>query len=68
MKRVIFPELDELFSPANAPHYPFEKSTKEALNDPFFILHSSGSSSPQGYPTVRFFDVGRRVDLDAEYR
>ncbi|KAL8894496.1 MAG: hypothetical protein Q9192_004271 [Flavoplaca navasiana] len=52
MKRIIFPELDELFKPATAPQYLFEKNLEEALNDPFFILHTSGSSSPKGFPTM----------------
>lgn len=53
MKRVVFPELRDLFEPADVQHYPFEKTLEEALNDPFFILHTSGSSSPKGFPTVR---------------
>lgn len=68
MKRVIFPDLDELFKPENAPHYPFEKTLEEALNDPFFILHTSGSSSPKGFPTVKFQNLRMRVDPNAEYR
>ena len=68
MKRVIFPELHELFEPANAPHYLFEKTLEEALNDPFFILHTSGSSSPKGFPTVRSPNPSTRTISNNECR
>ncbi|KAK2883395.1 hypothetical protein FQN49_000035 [Arthroderma sp. PD_2] len=52
IRRVVFPELDELAKPPNAKHYPYEKTPEEGLNDPFFILHTSGSSSAKGFPTM----------------
>lgn len=61
IRRVIFPELDELAEPANAKHYPYDKTAEEGLNDPFFILHTSGSSSAKGYPTVRLREVRSRL-------
>jgi hypothetical protein len=62
MRRVFFPELDELAEPPNAKHYPYEKTPEEGLNDPFFILHTSGSSSAKGFPTVSFRDPRMRLD------
>ncbi|KAN0067133.1 hypothetical protein V8E54_014780, partial [Elaphomyces granulatus] len=40
----------------------YEKTPEEGLNDPFFILHTSGSSSAKGFPTVRFRDPRMRLD------
>ena len=53
LRRVIFPELEELAEPRNEGHYPYEKTLEEGLNDPFIILHTSGSSGVKGLPTVR---------------
>jgi hypothetical protein len=52
IRRVNFPELNELAEPLNAKHYPYEKTPKEALNDPMLILHTSGSSGENGFPKV----------------
>jgi hypothetical protein len=62
MQRVIFPELDELFEPQNGKHYPYDKAPEEGLSDPFFILHTSGSSSAKGLPTVRLRHSRTRSD------
>ncbi|KAF2177284.1 acetyl-CoA synthetase-like protein [Zopfia rhizophila CBS 207.26] len=58
MRRVIFPELHELAEPPNAKHYPYEKTPEEGLNDPFFILHTSGSSGVKGFPTIVRYPQG----------
>ncbi|KAH8682761.1 hypothetical protein BGZ60DRAFT_398693 [Tricladium varicosporioides] len=58
MRRVIFPELDELAGPPNAKYYPYEKTPGEGLNDPLFILHTSGSSGVKGFPTLVRYPQG----------
>lgn len=44
MKHVIIPELDDLVDGNPVAHYQFRKSFDEAKNDPFLILHTSGST------------------------
>lgn len=44
MKNVLFPELDELLNPTPVDDYPFPKTFEQACNDPFLILHSSGTT------------------------
>lgn len=38
------PEYQEFLDEAPAPHYPYEKTFDEAKNDPFLILHTSGTT------------------------
>lgn len=68
MRRVVFPELDELSEPSNARHYPYTKTPEQGLNDPFFILHTSGSSNAKGFPTVRLREASRRLKSNTLYR
>lgn len=44
MKHVVIPELDVLLDKEKAAHYPYEKTFDEAKNDPYVILHTSGTT------------------------
>ena len=44
MKRHIMPELHDVIVKDKVPHYPFEKTFAEAQQDPFIVLHTSGST------------------------
>lgn len=44
MRHVLVPELDDLLDSQLVQYYPFEKTFEEAKNDPWLILHTSGST------------------------
>lgn len=44
MKHVVIPDLEELLDQTKAPHYPYEKTFEEAKNDPYVVLHTSGTT------------------------
>ena len=44
MKRHIMPELHDVIAKDQVPHYPFIKTFAEAQQDPFLVLHTSGST------------------------
>lgn len=44
MRHVVIPDLEDLLDPTKAPHYPFEKTFEEAKNDPYVVLHTSGTT------------------------
>jgi acyl-coenzyme A synthetase/AMP-(fatty) acid ligase len=72
MKHIIVSELSELLNSTPAPEYPFRKTFEEAKDDPFLILHTSGSTGlpkPITYPNSVWSAVDRqqfisREDLD----
>ena len=43
MRVLTVPGLEELLT-AEYPHYPYAKTYEEARNDPFVVLHTSGST------------------------
>ena len=43
MRVLIISSLEELMT-ADHPHYPYEKTFEEARNDPFIVLHTSGTT------------------------
>ncbi|MCJ1387732.1 hypothetical protein MMC18_000575 [Xylographa bjoerkii] len=47
MKLLAIPEADELLRAEPAPDYPYNKTFEEASNDPFCVLHTSGTT---GHP------------------
>ncbi|KAL1982511.1 hypothetical protein VTN96DRAFT_1236 [Rasamsonia emersonii] len=49
------PEYQEFLDETPAPHYPYEKTFDEAKNDPFLILHTSGTT---GLPKPIFLTNG----------
>lgn len=51
LKHVVVPSLEELLDMNEVPHYPYDKSFDEAKNDPFVILHTSGTT---GMPVSSF--------------
>lgn len=52
MKHVVIPSLEELLNMDEVPHYPYDKTFDEAKNDPFVVLHTSGTT---GMPVGAFF-------------
>ncbi|KUI55865.1 Acyl-CoA synthetase family member 2, mitochondrial [Cytospora mali] len=44
MKHAVIPALDDLLESEEVPHYPYEKTYEEAKNDPYLILHTSGTT------------------------
>ncbi|KAJ5654232.1 Male sterilityNAD-binding [Penicillium lividum] len=44
MKVIEIPETDELLSAEPVPSHPYNKTFQEAANDPFCVLHTSGST------------------------
>lgn len=44
MKHIVIPDLEDLLDQIKAPHYPYEKTFGEAKNDPYVVLHTSGTT------------------------
>lgn len=44
MKHFLIPEVDELLAPGTSVPYPFPKTFEQAENDPFLVLHTSGTT------------------------
>ena len=44
MKVIEIPKTEELLSTEAVPDYPYNKTFQEAANDPFCVLHTSGST------------------------
>ena len=62
MKHAIISELDELLYSPPIKTYPYSKSYEEAKNDPYLILHSSGTT---GLPKPIVWTHGAMAALDA---
>lgn len=56
------PEADHLLSPEPVESYPYNKTFEEAANDPFCVLHTSGST---GLPKPIFWKNSLIATLDA---
>lgn len=63
MRTFVFPELDELLSEEAFRPYPFLKSYDEACNDPFMVLHTSGST---GLPKPIVWPHSVMCNMDAQ--
>lgn len=52
----VFPDLEELLWGVDEPkHYPFNKTFEDAINEPFLVLHTSGST---GMPKPIIYTYG----------
>ena len=65
----IIPEQDELLIDDEVEHYPYNKTFEESRNDPFYVVHTSGSTGvpkpivcTHGHHGV--WDAGPRVPAD----
>lgn len=76
MRHVVIPDLEDLLDPTKAPHYPYEKTFEEAKNDPYVVLHTSGTTGtavripffePQNSTTVVFSADTFHNDRDPLY-
>jgi long-subunit acyl-CoA synthetase (AMP-forming) len=65
MRLVYIPELEKLLAPGDVPLYRFTKTFQEAKDDPFLILHTSGSS---GLPKPVFLPQSWVCAPDAHQR
>ena len=57
------PELEELFSKDQVPHYPYDKSFEQAEKEPCVILHTSGTT---GLPKPIVITHGTFSTADAQ--
>lgn len=62
MRHFIIPELDDLVSAAPVKHYPYTKTFEQAAQDPYLILHSSGTT---GMPKPIHWNHACTAALDA---
>jgi acyl-coenzyme A synthetase/AMP-(fatty) acid ligase len=44
MNVIVIPSIEELLSTEKAPAYPYTRTFQEAAEDPFLVLHTSGST------------------------
>ena len=63
MQHAVIPELDDLIAASEATHYSYSKTFKEAVNDPYPILHTSGST---GSPKPFIFRHGGMAAMDRQ--
>ena len=56
--------FDEWLAQESVPHYPYEKSFDEAANDPFIVIHTSGST---GLPKPITLRHGGLATADAHH-
>lgn len=47
MTKLVIPTLNELLRDEDVSPYPYGKSYEEAMDDPIFVLHTSGSTGHQ---------------------
>ena len=62
MPHFVVPDLEDLLDQTPTTHYPYDKTFQEAAQDPYLILHSSGST---GMPKPIMFTHGAAAALDA---
>lgn len=62
MPDFVIPELDDLLSLTPTKHYPYTKTFEEASQDPFVIMHTSGTA---GFPKPVFYTHAAVAALDA---
>ena len=62
MKVLNMPEVDELLLPGAVQAYPYNKTFDEASEEPFCVLHTSGST---GHPKPIFWKHSMLATLDA---
>lgn len=65
MPHFVIPGLDELLTAPPVKHFPYSKSFEEAAQDPFMILHSSGTT---GMPKPIQYNHAAIAALDARNR
>ena len=58
MRHTVIRTLDEWLAEESVPHYPYEKSFDEAANDPFIVIHTSGSTGLPKPVTLRHGGLG----------
>lgn len=61
MEHVVIPELDELLAADQIRVYPYIKTFDEAKNDPYLIVHTSGST---GIPKPIIYNHGQMSTID----
>lgn len=65
MRTFVVPELsDVLLDTSRAPHYPYEKTFEEAQDEPYVILHTSGST---GFPKPIVLKHSTMATLEAQF-
>ena len=64
MQHVVISTFDEWLAQESIPHYPYEKSFEEAANDPFIVIHTSGST---GLPKPITLRHGGLATADAHH-
>ena len=62
MKHLLIGDFDDLLAAAPVKHYPYNKTFEEAQNDPYLILHSSGTT---GFPKPIQYTHGAIACMDA---
>jgi len=58
MQFIVLPDLEELLDTTPVEPYPCHRKTEEELNDPFILLHTSGTSSTTGNPKLVSYSLG----------
>lgn len=62
MKHLLIAEFDDLLAAAPVKHYPYNKTFEEAQDDPYLILHRSGTT---GFPKPVQYTHGAIACMDA---
>ena len=62
MEHLLIPEFDDLLAAGPVKHYPYNKTFEDAQDDPYLILHSSGTT---GFPKPIQYTHGAIACMDA---
>ncbi len=62
MKHLLVPEFDDLLAATPVKHFPYNKTFEEAQDNPYLILHTSGTT---GFPKAVQFSHGAIACMDA---